>query len=193
VSVVRVKPRHTDGGQADAGLPLKFHIDPLPTSMYAIRVVGAIERKDVTDFPKNLIVELKVNDGPNGEVSDYVLRNRGSADFYCVGEFYIHVNDGRAFDAEVGLHADSEVELLVHNVDVHDALGECAKRAGKTASILASPDKLKGYWKADPETKLKPLREGKWVDVLGPDAAAGIANGLRARNPGKTNDELLAI
>ena len=101
----------------------------------SIRVIAAVETQNVLEYPKNLIVELKINDGPKGEVSDYVLRSRGIDNFYAAGEFFFHANDARVFHVEFGLHPDSQIDLLVHNVDVHDVLAECAKSAGKTDSL----------------------------------------------------------
>src|SRR5262249_40878924 len=121
VSVVRLAP---------GGTRLRFHLDPLPTSTYIVRMIGVVEPRDVLEYPKDLIVDMTINDGPGGERSHYILRNRGTDNFYPVGEFYFRVVDGRPFDVEVGVHAESQVELLVHNVEVHDVLAECARRAG---------------------------------------------------------------
>jgi len=190
VPVVRLKPAR---GGAPGGPRLRFSFGPLPTSMYIVRVIGAIETANCLPYPRDLIVEMQINDGPGGAVNRYVLRHRGTDNFYPVGEFFFHVTDRRVFNVEIGLHPDSEIDLLVHNVDVHDVLGECAKRAGKTASLLAPPHVLASHWNTDPEARLRPVRAGRWAEIYGPEGVARRVAPLRAEFPGRTDDELLRI
>jgi len=182
--VVRLKP---------GGPKLRLDIGPLETSTYVLRVIGALESKDVEPYPKNLIIECRINDGPGGRVNRYILRHRGTDCFYDVGDFFFHVTDGRPFRAEIGLHPDSEVDLLVHNVDLHDVLGECAKRAGKTASIQAPEHVLKGLWKMDPAERLRPAKAGDWLSVYDRRALDRRLADLRKEFPGKEERELLRL
>ncbi len=182
VPVVRLRP----GGPA-----LRLAIGKLPISLYVVRVIAALETKDVEDWPKDLILEMRINDGPDGSINRYVLRQRGTDNFYSLGEFFFHVEDGRAFSAEVALHSDSAVDLLVHNVDVHDVLGECAKRAGKREGILLDPDTLAANWKADPEPRLQAAREGRWKDLLPAGVVAARIKAMREVNPAWTEEEAL--
>lgn len=182
VQVVRLKP---------AGARLKMDLPPLPTGMYVVRLIGALQTADVLENPKSLVVEATINDGPDGEVKRYVLRHRGTDNFYPVGEFFFHITDARPLHIEVGLHADSDVDLLAHCLDVHDVLGECAKRAGKTASLALPAEVLKANWGVDPETRLAPLRRGDWKDVMTAEQVEAAIAPLRKQFPKAGEAELL--
>jgi len=184
VPVVRLKPK---------GQRLRFELGPLPTSLYVVRVIGALETDDVLEYPKNLIVEMKINDGVTGGMSHYILRGRGTDNFYPVVQFFFHVVDPRRFEVDIGLHPDSQVDLLVHNVEVHDELAECARLAGKRASLLAPPHILRTRWEGDPEEKLKPLREGQWAKVIDLATVQMRVKPLRATHPNTTDEELFAV
>jgi hypothetical protein len=181
VPVVRLKP---------GGARLSFALPPLPTSLYCVRLIAAIESKDVMDnvegaLPKDLILDLKINDGPAGEVQHYVLRQRGTDNFYSLGEFFFRAEDARPWEASVGLHPDSKIELLVHTVDVHDLLAECAKGAGKKASILVDADTLRANWASPEAVRSRTLHEQEVIPRrLEP---------LRREFQGKSDAELLAI
>jgi len=149
VPVVRLKP----------GQRLTFKLGSLPTSMYAVRMIGAIEPDQVTKDPKGLVIDMRINDGKQGEVSHYALRQRAADNFFSLGEFHFHVEDARQWEVTIGLHEDSEVDLLVHNVDVHDVLNELARRAGKTRSIGAPPYVLEANWARDVAKRTRANRE----------------------------------
>ncbi len=161
VPVVRLKP----GGQR-----LDFRLDPQPIGLYVVRVIGALETKDVRDtgMPLDLVLEMTVNDGPKGEVNRYIIRQRGTDNFYSLGEFFVRVNDDqkRPLEVSVALHPDSKVDLLVHNVDVHDELAECAKRGGKTKSLKVDAQLLTDNWKFDAELLLAPAKRGEWATMI---------------------------
>ncbi len=181
VPVVRLKP----GGDR-----LAFTLPPLPTGLYVVRLVAAIESEHVVDnlpgtLPKDLILDLKINDGPEGAIRHYVLRQRGTDNFYSLGEFFFRVEDARPWDASVGLHADSKIDLLVHTVDVHDALAECAKRAGKKAAVLVDMDTLLANWASEEAVKSRQVRER--------EVNPRRIEPLRAEFPDKSDAELLAI
>lgn len=182
VPVVRLKP---------GGPMLKLDVGKLPVSLYVVRLIAALETQDVADWPKDLIIEMRVNDGPGGTVNRYVLRQRGTDNFYSLGEFFFHAEDERAFTVEVGLHPDSKVDLLVHNVDLHDVLGECARRAGKREAVLLDPDTFEANWKIEPEKRLQPAREGRWKELLPAVTVAARVKEMRAVNPALTEDEAL--
>ena len=184
VKVVRIKP----GGQR-----LKFELAPLPVGMYVVRLIGALETKDAGFTPKDLIIDMKINDRPDGTNSHYVLRQRGTDNFYSLGEHYFHVQDGRRFDIDVGLHPDSEVDLLVHNVDVHDVLAECARKAGKREPVMLSLEALASHWKEDPTIRLSAVREGRWLDAIkNKRTLERRLRKLREQFPGKSDAECLA-
>jgi hypothetical protein len=149
VPVVRLKP----------GQRLSFKLPSLPTSMYTVRVIGAIESQHVTTDPKGLVIDMRINDGKQGEVSHYALRQRAADNFFSLGEFYFHVEDARQWEVTIGLHEDSEVDLLVHNVDVHDVLAELARRGGKKRSIHTTPQLLEVNWNRDSAKRIRENRE----------------------------------
>lgn len=174
VPVVRLKP----GGQR-----LAFQME-LPIGMYVVRLIAAIEPKDVKEDadPKELVLDLKVNDGLRGETSHYVLRQRATDNFYSLGEFYFHAVEKRVFRIETGLHPDSKIDLLVHHVDVHDVLAPCARRAGKKESVLVNLQTLKANW-ASPEAEKARENQERIVQKRLQD--------LRKVSPGKSDEELL--
>ena len=91
------------------------------------------------------------------------------------------------------MHPDSQVDLLVHNLDVHDVLAECAKVAGKTAS-LNTPDRvLQSNWKVNPEERLKPAREGKWTEIYDKGGLSSASAPCARNCPGRRTQELLKM
>lgn len=176
VPVVRLKP---------GGPRLNFELKGLANGLHVVRLVSAIEPKNQRDgYPLDLIVDMKINDGPGGETNHYVLRQRATENFYSLGEFCFHVEDDRAFRVDVGLHSDSKIDLLVHNVDVHYLFAELARRAGKKRSVLVTAEALKANW-AKPEAEKTRLDHQQQV--------AKTLEALRKELPGKTDAELAAI
>lgn len=156
VEVVRLRP---------GGKRLNFKIGPLPTSFYVVRIIGALLPADATlgKPKKDLIVDMRINDGPNGEENHYVLRQHGTDNFYSLGEFFFHVEDTRVFNISVGVHKDARADLMTYNVDVHDALAECARRAGKTRSVLVNVKAMEASWLSE-ESKQKQEQEKERIE-----------------------------
>ena len=122
VTVVRLKP----GGQR-----LNLKVGPLPWGLYVVRLIACPRGKGCPQrVARGPGIEMKINDGPKGEVNTYALRQRGTYNFYSMGRVFFRVESAtpRAFEIDLGSHAESRVDLLVHNVDVHDRLYACAKR-----------------------------------------------------------------
>lgn len=126
--------------RAKAGAPV-FTLDcgTLPAGMYAIRLIGAVEAKDLQRHRKPLILRLTVNDGLNGEVSTYRFRCKYVDQFYAMAEFYFHAPVKRAYKATLAVDAGSLVEPLVFNIDLHDALAGTVARPIKTRMTLNAP------------------------------------------------------
>ncbi len=126
VPVVRCRPQgpviQLDLGELDAGL-------------YALRVIGAVETKDIRPFSKALFLKAAINDGLKGETT--VSRQRlGYVDeFYSVAEIYFHAVERRRYQATLQVDAGSEVDLLVHNITLDDCLAGTVKRAIKSRAI----------------------------------------------------------
>ncbi|HOF18229.1 MAG TPA: hypothetical protein PK082_04910, partial [Phycisphaerae bacterium] len=174
--VVRLKP----GGPRFA-----FDLRGLENGLHCVRLIAAIEPKNQRNgYPLDLIVDMKINDGPKGEVNHYVLRQRGAQNFYSMGEFWFHVEDDRTFHMDIGLHPDSKIDLLVHNLDVHYMFAELARRGAKTRSVLVTPEALKANWATPEAEKMR----AQYQAAVGKTIAA-----LRKEFPDKTDEELRAI
>ncbi len=180
VPVVRLKP---------GGNRLRFALEPLPTGMYAVRLIAAIEsqhREAWGKSPNDVIVTMTINDGPAGEVRHYALRQRGTDNFYSLGEFFFHVEDARPWEVTLGLHADSNIDLLVHNVDVHDMLAETAKRAGKKRAIHVSRETLEANWAREEAVAARAQHEARLATTNPPSSLIQ----LRTQQPELSEEEL---
>jgi len=130
VPVVRCRPRapvfQLDCGELEHGL-------------YVVRVIGAVETKNLLPFRRSLFVQMRVNDGVAGEISEYRLRIGYIDEFYSVAEIYFHAPERRVYRAELWVDEGSEVDLLVHNISLDDVLAGATRRAIKTNA--AWPDR----------------------------------------------------
>ena len=147
VSIARLKP---------GGHKVKLHIGQLPFGLYIIRVIAAIETQHVRDGdPKDLILDIQVNDGKKGKANNYILRQKGIDNFYSMGEVFFYASDTRSFDISVSLHPDSKIDLLVHNIDIHYAYQECARKSVKKSSVLAPYTTISKNWKSKEAKKFQ--------------------------------------
>ncbi len=175
VPVVRLKP---------GGARLRFEVGPLPWGIYVVRVIACLEEQDVRiTHPEDLILEMSINDGPDGEVNTYALRQRGTYNFYSMGEFFFRVESEtlRSFEIEIGSRPESAVDLLVHNVDVHDRLYATAKRAGKGNAITVTREALQAQWDSE---------EGLQIQENARTERAEALKAQRQRHPDLADDEL---
>jgi len=132
VQVLRLKP----GAE-----PIRVPIGRLRRGMYVLRIVAAIETKHCAPDPKPLVIRCTINSGPGGAEQTWVRRHRAVDEFYQVGEWYFHAWDDRVFQATLALEPETEVDLLVHNVDLHDALAGCPERVVKKRPTLYDPER----------------------------------------------------
>jgi hypothetical protein len=146
----------------DAGdKPVVWKVGKLPIGVYMLRIIGAIPAADQVTPPKHLVLSLKVNDRYDGSQSWYVLRGRGVDSFYCVQEFGIHVDDDREIVAELQLLPDSDTSLYCYNLEIHDILAGCAKKAAKKAPsyfTLQEREVARREFAASQEPKAKEVR-----------------------------------
>jgi len=119
--------------------PLVFDIGRMEPSLYVVRVIAAIETKDARPNPKPLVMQCRINDGNDGAVSAHIRRCRAVDSFYSVAEWYFYAWDDRSFRADISLVERTDVELLVHSVDVHDMLADLPCRAAKRAAVIYPP------------------------------------------------------
>ncbi len=124
-----------------------FQLDcgELQPGLYAVRVIGAVEPEKIVQHRLPLYMRLTVNDGLDGSEHIYRLRCGYVDEFYAVAEFYFHAPEARAYRASVAVDRGSMVDLLVHNIELHDVLAGTTRRAVKTRSTL-------GRWETPPTT-----------------------------------------
>jgi hypothetical protein len=113
VPVYRCKP----------GAPVfKLETGRLERGLYVFRVIGAVPTEQLRSFREPLYLEVRVNDGPNGEDSFYRVRLGYVDEFYSIGEVFFYASEWRVFRATVSVGAGSKVDLLVHNISLDDVL-----------------------------------------------------------------------
>jgi len=126
VPVVRMK----------VGAPvLNLDLGTLKPGLYVVRVIGAVETKDIRPFRKSLFLKATVNDGRNGEESTYRQRLGYCDEFYDVCDVYFHAPTERAYRMSLQVDRGSEVDLLVHNVSLDDVLAGAERRPIKTRAL----------------------------------------------------------
>ncbi|MGD8238113.1 MAG: hypothetical protein PVH68_06140 [Armatimonadota bacterium] len=133
VSVVRWK----------VGRPV-FALDlgELPVSMYAVRVIAAVETAALRTFRRPVFLRCRVNDGLGGEASEYKLRIGYCDEFYSVAEFHFNAPERRRYKADLWVDEGSEVDLLVRNISLDDVLAGATRRAVKQrVTLAADPDR----------------------------------------------------
>jgi len=118
---------------------LKLDLGELPSGLYVVRVIGAVETRKLRPFRQPLYMRMSVNDGLKGETSGYRLRLGYCDQFYSVAEFYFHAPAARRYRAELTVGRGSTVDLLVHNVSLDDVLAGTMRRALKTRTTVGEP------------------------------------------------------
>ena len=133
---------------APGGKPIPLEIGKLSPSLYCLRPIYLAP--DVSDPMKKkyVVFRLRINDrrGDPAAVNTYYLRAQTLDNFYAGQEFYFHAEDNRAFRADIALMPESETNLLVYNIDLHDRFAQCARRKGKTRSTLFDTSERKARW-----------------------------------------------
>ena len=149
----------------------KLDLGELNWGTYAVRVVAAVDTKDLRPFRKPAYLAMKVNDGLTGDTQTYRVRIGYVDAFYSIAEIYFHAPAKRAYQAELWLDEGSEVDLLVHNISLDDVLAGFERRAIKQGRTLHNEEMIAQIREnANPETKqkyvdtIKPLsKEARWA------------------------------
>lgn len=124
------------------GEPVRFEIGRLNPSFYVVRTITAAPSvtKVEPEYEKRkyVFIKLRINDIPNApdRFNTYILRGQTLDNFYATCEFFFHAEDDRTFRAELSLLPESQTDLLLHNVDLHDRFAELARRAGSRKSTI---------------------------------------------------------
>ncbi len=165
VPVVRMAPR----------APV-FNLDlgDLGESLYAVRVIAAVETANLRPFRRPVFLRMRVNDGLKGETTEYKRRIGYCDEFYSVCEFYFHAPEKRRYRAEVWMDAASETELLVRNISLDDVLAGAERAAIKTRPTSAAPAPKRQPAKYTPEDRL--ARDEALWNYLPPPNHQGSGN-----------------
>ncbi|NUN92302.1 MAG: hypothetical protein HUU04_00815 [Verrucomicrobiae bacterium] len=156
----------------------------LPAGMYAVRVIGAVETKDLIRHRKPLILRLTVNDGLKGEKNTSRFRCKYVDEFYVLAEFYFHAPEARAYHLTLAVDEGTQVTPLIHNLELHDALAGATHRAIKTKTTLTSP---LGKPPQPPVTDAARLQRDAdlWGAIPPLNAQFGITYGMGGDDPKK--------
>jgi len=132
--------------RAKIGTPL-FQLDcgTLEPGMYAIRAIGAVETKNLQRHRKPLILKLLVDNGLKREQSVSRYRCKYVDEFYAVAEFYFNAPEKRAYQATLSVDTGSMLDLMLYNIDLHDALAGTSRQPIKTRVTLTpgvTPEKM---------------------------------------------------
>ena len=114
---------------------LTLDLGELPRGLYALRVIGAVPTEHLRPFSRALFLKATINDTAPAQSSSYRQRVGYCDEFYSVAEFYFHAAEPRRYQATLQVDTGSEVELLVHNITLDDALAGTTRKALKTRAI----------------------------------------------------------
>lgn len=179
----------------------RLDLGELGPSMYAVRVIAAVPTEQLRPFRRPVFLRARINDGNQGEVTEYKKRIGYCDEFYSVCEFYFNAPERRRYLAEVWMDVGSEVDLLVHNISLDDVLAGATRQALKTRGNLASgtPPATRGRSKYTREERLArdaalwnylpPLnhqgsgntfRQASYTAIFPPEVEFGVGNKKRA-------------
>lgn len=69
---------------------IPLDLGTLDEGLYVVRAIAAVCEENVRSWRKPVFVTLRINDGPNGEVTAHRIRASYNEDFYCVAEIFFH-------------------------------------------------------------------------------------------------------
>ncbi|MEI8312027.1 MAG: hypothetical protein WCH98_14855, partial [Verrucomicrobiota bacterium] len=118
------------------GPVFSLDLGELGEGLYAVRVIGAVEKEKLRRFREPLFLRLTINDGLHGEKNTYRIRCGYVDEFYNLGTFYFHALEKRKFQADIAVDRGSTVDLLVHDISLDDVLAGTTREALKTRRSL---------------------------------------------------------
>jgi hypothetical protein len=121
---------------APGGAAFSVAAGALEPGLYCARIIGAVETAKIQRHRLPLYIAMTVNDGVDGSSTTYRMRCPYVDEFYSVAEFYFHAPEHRDYTISFAIDAESKVDLLVYNLDLHDALAGCDRRAIKQRRTL---------------------------------------------------------
>lgn len=157
----------------------------LEPGLYSLRVIGAVETKHTQRHRLPLYMRMTVNDGLDGGSHTYRIRGPYVDEFYAVAEFYFHAPEKRRYAAKIAVHEGSKVELLVHNIDLHDVLAGHERRAIKSKRTLTANIPVDAV--VAPDTPERQARDASLWDAFPPiNFHLSYTYGMNS-NDGKSN------
>jgi hypothetical protein len=172
-----------------AGDPaFELDLGELKEGMYAVRIIGAVQTEKLLRHRSPLILSMTVNDAIDGSKNTYIQRCGYVDEFYSVAEFYFHAPETRNYRVSLTMDDRSMVDLLVHNVDVHDVLAGTTRRALKRTSLNELDPMAKPGMKGDTRLIEERLNRDRllWESVPPINAQSGRIFGMAA-DDGKDN------
>lgn len=128
--------------------PFELDFGMLGPGTYAVRVVAATPTEHVQRCAKRVVIHFAVNDGLNGEASEYRKRCAAIDEFYSIVEFFFHAPVARAYQCKLWLDDSTRLPLLLlHNIDLHDKLAQLARRPGKKSPAFYDTKERLASWK----------------------------------------------
>jgi len=121
----------------------ELEMGELEPGLYTVRVIAAVPEDNPRVFMKPLFFGMTINDGKEGRQHTYRIRCGYVDQFYGIAELYFHVFQRRVCKARLYVADGSEIEPLVHNIELHDALAGATKTAIKRRSTtVQAPEKV---------------------------------------------------
>ncbi len=128
--------------------PIELSLGTFKPGTYAIRIIAATPTENVERMSKRLVITCEINDGLAGEVNCYRKRCAAIDEFYSIVEFFFHAPESRAYTVKLSIDPSTVLPVvLLHNMDIHNKLGQLAGRAGKTSATFYDPVQRLAAWK----------------------------------------------
>lgn len=138
VTVVRARPLDP---------VLRVTLEDLDIGMYEMRLFGRVDRPDeeIPQYREPLFIELRVNDGPNGEVNRYRMRCPYDSMHRDLARISFHAFRKGSYEAEI-LVGEGTYEgllpVLLDRIELHNRMHGVAFRRGKTRHYLVGDEEL---------------------------------------------------
>jgi Concanavalin A-like lectin/glucanases superfamily len=120
-----------------SSIPLDFQ--NLQPGVYFIRIAGRVNDNNIPRIVKPLVVDLKINDGPNGQIDDYQMQVLYTNSIEETGRIMFYaLNTTNNLHGVLSLATSSQESLLVHRIDCFDALAGNTRTKYKTSATTYS-------------------------------------------------------
>lgn len=126
---------------------LRLQFEDLDIGMYELRIFGRVDRPDeeIPQYREPLFIELRVNDGPNGEINRYRMRCPYDNMHRDLARISFHAFRKGDYEAEIYIGegtADVILPVLLDKIELHNKMYDVAFKRGKTRNYLVSDEEL---------------------------------------------------